>query len=251
MLKDTKLIDHSMEKPANNQWKVVRITTFVTMLFILGCFVPAIFGIEGMDGGFAIIVISGFLAICGLVVIVVYRKRAIELNRLIKLDKHIAQWELTQEEWQRFVEIDFKEDKASSKGTFILISVISLIVGILLSIISKDILFLYICLGIIAMIAVPAFTFSRFRHKRKRSAPPLVMISATSVLVGRTYHNWNMLGASLDKVSADENSNPPLLRLVMSYLTRTGLEHYEIRVPVPEQKWSEALRIAAQLKEEN
>ena len=240
-----------MEEPANNQWRVVRVTTFLTLLFLLGCFVPAFFGIDGMDGGFAIIVISGFLAICGLVVIAVYRKRAKELDRLIKSDKTIAQWELSQEDWQKFAEVDFKEDKSISKGTFFLIAIISAIIGIILSIISGDILFMYICLGIIAFIAIPAFTFSRIRHKRKRSAPPFVLISVSSVLVGRTYHNWNMLGASLEKVSADENSDPPMLRLVMSYPTRTGIEHYEIRVPVPKQKWSEALRVAAQLKEEN
>lgn len=230
-------------KPINQQWKVVRVWSFLSILFLAACFVPGIAGIDGMDGGFAIITVSGFLVICGLVVISVYSHRARQLDKMINNDQNLARWEIEKSLWLQFVELDFSEDRAISKGTFVLVAIISLVIGIALSLLFQDILMLFICLGIIVMLIIPAFTFPFFRKRKKLRNPPLVIISENSVYVGGAYFNWDILGASLNKVQLDNSGQPGILRFNMSYPVRTGIEKYEIRVPVPSGKVEEALRI--------
>ncbi|GAP44029.1 hypothetical protein TBC1_112190 [Lentimicrobium saccharophilum] len=232
-----------MEKPQNKQWNVVKTWIILTVLFLFGCFTPALSGIDGMNGGFAIITICGFLVICGIIVIAVYLKRARQLDRMISDDQNLARWEIDKPLWDRYIELDFSEDKSISKGTFILISVISVVIGIALSLLAGDILMLYICLGIIAILIIPAFTFPWFRKRNKLKSPALVIISEYSVYVGGAYNNWNMLGSKLDGISLDKTDKLLLMRFNMSYPARTGIEHYEIRVPVPEDREEEASRI--------
>jgi len=229
--------------PKNQQWKVVRVWSFLSILFLVACFVPGFAGIDGMDGGFAIITVFGFLVICGVVVIAVYSHRARQLDKMINNDQNLARWEIEKSLWMQYVSLDFAEDKSISKGTFILIAIISLVIGIALSLLFQDILMLFICLGIIVMLIIPAFTFPWFRKRKKLRNPPLVIISENSVYVGGTYFNWDMLGARLNNVQMDTSGQPLMLRFNMSYPTRTGIENYEIRVPVPPARLEEAYRI--------
>lgn len=246
-MKVTKQTEPVMEKPRNKQWNVVKTWVILTVLFLFGCFTPALLGIDGMNGGFAIITICGFLVICGIIVIAVYLKRARQLDRMISDDQNLARWEIDKPLWDRYIELDFSEDKAISKGTFILISVISVVIGIALSLLAGDILMLYICLGIIAILIIPAFTFPWFRRRRKLRGPRLVIISEQSVYVGGTYFNWEMLGANLHRVSTDLTQGKGLMRIEMRYPARTGIEHYVIRVPVPDDKWDEAHEVSKKL----
>ncbi|MCO5266528.1 MAG: hypothetical protein M9948_11695 [Lentimicrobium sp.] len=232
-------------KPPNLQWRVVRIWTVFTFLFLLGCFTPGFFNIDGMDGGFAIITICGFLVICGLVVIGVYRYRARQLDNMLMSDQNLAWWEIEKPLWNDFISLDFAKDKAISKGTFLLISIISGVIGVVLSLIFKDIMMLYICLGIIVFLIIPAFTFPYFRKRKKLRSPALVIVSENSVYVGGTYFNWDILGARLKHVQLNTSEHPAILLFNMSYPARTGIENYEIRVPVPANKLQEAYALQA------
>ncbi len=232
-----------ISRPINHQWRVVRVWVFLTILFLAACFVPGFAGIDGMDGGFAIITIFGFLVICGGVVITVYSHRARQLDKMINNDQNLARWEIEKSLWLQFVELDFSEDRAISKGTFVLVAIISIVIGIALSLLFQDILMLFICLGIVIMLIIPAFTFPFFRKRKKLKNPPLVIISENSVYVGGAYFNWDILGASLNNVQLDATGQPVILRFNMSYPARTGIEKYEIRVPVPSGKVEEALRL--------
>jgi len=230
-------------KPPNLQWRVVRVWAVLAMLFLLGCFAPGFFDLDGMDGGFAIITICGFLVVCSLVVIGVFRHRARQLDQMLIHDQNLAMWEIEKPLWAQFVSLDFSEDKAISKGTFLLVLVITVVIGIVLSFLFEDILMLYICLGIIAMLIIPAFTFPWFRKRKKLKNPALVIISENSVYVGGSYFNWDILGARLNKVALDTTCEPVIMRFNMSYPARTGIEQYEIRVPVPANRLEEASRV--------
>lgn len=246
-MKVTKLTDPMMEKPQNKQWNIVKTWIILTVLFLFGCFTPALSGIDGMNGGFAIITICGFLVISGIFVTVIYYKRARQLDQLFSADRPLARWEIGPAAWETFVAEDFSEDKAISKGTFILTTVISVVIGVGLSLLFQDFLMLLICLGIIVLLIFPAFAFPWFRRRRKLRGPRLVIISEQSVYVGGTYFNWEMLGANLHRVSTDLTQGKGLMRIEMRYPARTGIEHYVIRVPVPDDKWDEAHEVSKKL----
>lgn len=233
--------------PPNLQWGVVRLWIILGLLFLSACFLPSLAGIEGMHGGFAIITICGFLFITSLIVIWIFMHRARQLDKMLYNDNHIAWWDIDKTTWERFIVNDFGEDKDRSKGLFIMVSIISIVLGIILSIVFMDILMLFICLGIIAMLIIPAFTFPWFRKRKKMRNPHLVIISENSVYVGGIYFNWDILGARLKDVTVDESMQPLMMRFNMSYPARTGIESYEIRMPVPEAKRAEAFTVQSRL----
>lgn len=236
-----------VQHPPNMQWRIVRLWVILGLLFLSACFLPSLAGIDGMDGGFAIITICGFLFISSLIVIWIFVHRARQLDKMLYNDNHLAWWEIDKTTWERFIIIDFGEDKNRSKGLFILVSVISIVMGIVLSIIFNDILMLLICLGIIVLLVIPAFTFPWFRKIKKMRNPRLVIISENSVYVGGSYFNWDILGARLNDVQVDTSNQPVMMRFNMSYPARTGIESYEIRMPVPENKIAEAISIQLKL----
>jgi ABC-type lipoprotein release transport system permease subunit len=102
-------------------------------------FLPSIIGLDGFDGGFAMIAISIMLFLpTGITVMVIYKKRARLLNLLLSGENLIAYWQYGIEEWQKYAEEEYLRNKANKKIMFIILLVISAIVGILFLIIAED-----------------------------------------------------------------------------------------------------------------
>lgn len=227
----------------NHEWEVVRMWVILAFLFLVACFVPGLAGIDGMDGGFAIITLCGFMVVVCIVVLAFYIPRARRQDRMMKSGRYLAWWDISKPLWNEFVAYDFAADRMISKGTFTLISIVSLVVGIALSVWAQDILMLYICLGIIVMLIFPAFAFPWFRKRKKLRNPPLVVFSAESVYVGGSFFTWNMAGARLDSTEIEQIGSLTIMKMVMTYPTRTGMESWEIRLPVPPEKLDEAQKL--------
>jgi hypothetical protein len=236
-----------VSKPINHQWRVVRVWTILTILFFAACFVPGLVGLDGMDGGFAIITISGMLVISGLITLAFYIPRARRLDKMLKEDNFLAAWLLSEHEWKSYLDMDLTADKGISKATFILITVISLVVGVILTIVLQDFLFMIIIGGLIAFLSLPAFTFPLLRARRKRKSPPLVMIGENALYVGGSFSNWGSMGASLNGSELDISTNPAILTFSIIFPTRTGMSEDQVRVPVPLAKIAEVPALIAKL----
>ena len=229
-------MDVSGIRPVNHQWRVVRIWTVLMVLFLFACFVPGIVGLDGMDGGFAIITISGMIVVSGLITLAFYIPRARRLDRMLNHDNFVAAWLLSREDWEKYLAHDLSEDRSISNSTYLLITVISLVVGAFLVVVSGDFLFVIIILGIIAFLSLPAFIFPLLRNRRKRHSPPLVMIGENAAYVGGSFSNWGSMGASLIASSLDLSVKPAILTLSVQYPTRTGMSEDQVRLPVPAEK---------------
>ncbi len=236
-----------ISKPVNNQWKVVRVWVFLTILFFAACFIPGLAGIDGMDGGFAIITICGMLVVSGLITLAFYIPRARRLDKMLNEDNFLVAWMLSDEEWKSYLALDLAADKGLSKSTFFLIAVISLVIGVVLTIAFKDFLFMIIIAGLIAFLSLPAFTFPLMRSRRKRKSPPLVMIGENALYVGGSFSNWGSMGASLSGSELDTSTIPAILTFTVVYPSRTGMSEDQVRVPVPTDKLSEVPALVAKL----
>jgi hypothetical protein len=217
----------------NKQQRVANVWLILTFIFLFIIFIPAFVDMDMMNGGFAMQFLSGFMVIIGIVVFVIYRKRAKILNKLLTGNDILVHWKYSPEEWKKYSEIDFTEDKIAKRGLLILVAVIALVIGIVLSIANEDPLFLLICIGIIVIVAIPAFLVPKIRHSRNQSRIGEVLIAPYAVYLNGAFHNWNMLGAKMEKVNLDESVDPKLIRIMYSFPTRTGRQEEEIRVPVP------------------
>lgn len=235
----------------NSQRRIVRLWIILLFVFIFLIFLPSIIGLDGMDGGFALGFVSFFMVIMSIIVILIYRSRAKQLDSILAGEGRIAVWKYSTEEWERFTAIDFEEEKKAKKFLFILISVICVIVGSILWIVVEDVLIMFISLGIIPVVAVPAFLAPRMRYKKLKNSEGKALISEKGVIVGKMFHLWVKLGAQLDQVLLVTDEQPAILEFHYSMPTRTGRQEEVARVPVPYGKMEEAEQIGHYFSSKN
>ena len=227
----------------NSQRSIVNLWLILMLVFIFCMFLPSIIGLDGFDGGFALGFGAGFMVIVSLIVIFIYRSRAKQLDKILAGEGRVAVWQYSQDEWLRFIEVDFKEEKQSKKTLFIIVAVISVIVGVIMMIVVEDPLALLIALGIIPIVAIPAFWAPRARHNKLKNSEPKALISEKGVIIGRMFHLWVNLGATLDQVVLITDEQPPILEFHYSMPTRTGRQTEVARLPLPAGKMTDAEQI--------
>jgi membrane protein YdbS with pleckstrin-like domain len=235
----------------NSQQRIVNLWLFLLVVFMFCIFLPSIIGLDGFDGGFALSFGAGFMVIMSLVVIFIYRSRAKQLDKILKGEGRITVWRYSQDEWVRFIAADFEDEKKSKKMLFFVVAVIAIVVGILLMVSLKDPLALLIALGIIPIVAIPAFWAPRARFNKLKNSEPKALISEKGVIVGKMFHLWVNLGASLDEIILNSEENPAQIEFTYSMPTRNGRDVQVARVPVPKGKIDEAMRIVEHFKSPN
>ena len=227
----------------NSQRRIVNLWLILMAVFIFCMFLPSIIGLDGFDGGFALSFSAGFMVIMSIVVILIYRSRAKQLDNILAGEGRIAVWKYTPAEWMSFITIDFEEEKKTKKFIFYLVSAISVVVGIVLLIVVQDTLILFISLGVIPLVALPAFLAPLMRHKKLQNSESKALIAEKGVIVGKMFHLWVKLGARLDQVVLVTDEQPPILEFHYSIPTRNGRQESVARVPVPSGKTEEAIKI--------
>ena len=227
----------------NSQRRISNLWWILLFVFAFCMVIPSITGLDGFDGGFAIIFVAGFMVIMSIIIALIYRSRAKQLDKILSGEGRIIVWKYAPDEWQRFVENDFKEEKQAKKFLFFLISGISVVVGVILWITVKDILIFFIALGIIPIVALPAFIVPRARYSKLMNSEPKALIAQKGTIVGRMFHLWVKMGARLDEVSIDTEDEPAMLVFQYSIPTRNGRQTETARIPVPRGKLNEAEQI--------
>lgn len=227
----------------NSQQRIVNLWLILMAIFAFCIFLPSLIGLDGFDGGFALSFFAGFMVIMSLVVILIYRSRAKQLNKILSGEGRIAVWQYSQDEWLRFIAADFEEEKKSKKTLFIIVLIISVVVGIILAITLEDTLALLISLGIIPIVALPAFLVPRARFNKLKNSEPKALIAEKGVIVGRMFHLWIGLGARLDQVAINAEETPNFIEFSYSMPTRSGRQVEVARVPIPRGKNEEAIKM--------
>ena len=227
----------------NSQRRISNLWWILLFVFAFCMVIPSITGLDGFDGGFALIFVAGFMVIMSFIIALIYRSRAKQLDKILSGEGRIIVWRYAPDEWQRFVENDFKEEKQAKKFLFFLIAGISIVVGVILWIAVKDILIFFIALGIIPIVALPAFIVPRARYSKLMNSEPKALIAQKGTIVGKMFHLWVKMGARLDEVSIDTEEEPAMLVFQYSIPTRNGRQTETARIPVPRGKLNEAEQI--------
>ena len=74
----------------------------VVGLFVI--FLPGIIGLDGFDGGFALSILGGFIAMIAIIAMVIYLQMAGILDRITKKENILVYWKYTPEEWKIYTE---------------------------------------------------------------------------------------------------------------------------------------------------
>jgi MFS family permease len=223
----------------------------ITILSVFGIFAPGIFGIKGFDGGFAISFVCIFLAIIGIIVVVIYIGRARLLNRILSGENTLAHWKYSPEEWRKYTEKEYKEERQLKRGLFYVISGIAVLVGIIFFLADHKggLWVLVAMLGLVAIIAFTAWFTSWYNYRQNKKYLGETYITEEAVYINRQLHTWRGLGTRLDSVNLTEGKPPMLLQFVYSAPTRTGMQEYTVRIPVPVGEEEAAEKILKHFKD--
>jgi hypothetical protein len=231
--------------PFNPQRRTAVVAWILTLLFIFGIFSPGIFGMDGPSGGFAIAVFSLIAAITSLIVAIMYQGRAGALDRILKGEKRLAHWKYAPAVWRDYAEKEHVREKKEKRGLFLMVAVISLVVGIIFTIAHPDAGFvvLGVLLVVVILIAFVAFATTRYDYWMNRKYIGEAYITPDGVYLNRALHLWKGWGASLDDAAYNEEGG--YLSFEYSTPNRTGRADYTVRVPVPPGKEDEARQVLA------
>lgn len=236
--------------PFNPQRRTAVICWIVTALFVFAIFAPSIFGIDGMNGGYAMSFLSLVAAITSLVVAIMYQGRAAALDRILKGENLLAHWKYTPAEWQSYAEKEYAREKREKRSLFYLVAVISLVVGIGFTIAQPDggWAVLLVLGGLVVLIAFVAFSTTRYNYWMNKKYRGEAYITPDGVYLNRMLHLFRGWGASLEDVSYNEKEK--FLAFQYSTPNRNGRSDYTLRVPVPAGKEEEARHVLANFQKE-
>lgn len=80
-------------------------------------------------------------------------------------------------------------------------------------------------------------------RKANSSKPGDVIISAKSILINGIYHTLNDEHKTLSKLELLNDENPKILEFTVIWNTRKGQTNEQVRVPVPSDKLTEAIKL--------
>ncbi len=242
------------KRPANPPRRTAIVWCIITALSLLGIFNTVLFGIDGFDGGFALALVSLFVFIMGIIVSVIYFRRAAALDLMLRGDNLLAHWTYSEHEWRAYAEREHREQVEINRGIFLMIAVIAVIVGVIFVVAVPDSLVSTAITigGLILIIGFTAFFVTWYRRAQNRRYLSEVYLSRDGVYINREFHTWRGLGGQLEGVSIDDKHLGQTI-LIFDYSApgKNGRYHYSARVPVPLGKEVEVRTILAAIKKAN
>jgi len=232
----------------NPERRIAKGAVWVTVLAVMGIFAPGLLGIDGMDGGFAISFLAFFIAICGLVVALMFRRRAAEVDRLLAGNELLAHWEYPAEPWHQYVADETIARHGANRSIVWLVAVWAIPIGLLFWLFDHEggLVVMLVMIGLCLLMAAVGWGLPLIWQRRRRTRPTQTWIGERAAFFDNVLFRWDGFGNRLDQVTLHPaaDQTPPLLHLHLSSLSRVGWQPYDLRMPVPEDKWLEAQELA-------
>lgn len=220
----------------NNPHRRIAIAyTGIIVLGIVLMFLPAILHMDMLKSGFALSFFGGFVAIIGIITVIVFARLARLFDTILKKDNIMVHWTYSPDEWQKYTEEEHREDKTDKRRLFLLVAGISVIAGIILWVIYPHdlVLIIFIILGIIAVIGLAAYlsVLAPYRWNKKHLGE--VYIARDGAYLNRRLHIWKGLGTRLVGATYELGKHS-LSKVVIRYSSANLAKrnYFTARIPV-------------------
>lgn len=223
--------------------------SLIIMLLIAasGFIIPAILGIDGMNGGFALGFIGFFVFIMAWVVFFMYCSIGKKMKKAMQAGSLLGEWTLNGPLVSDFNEYDFKDRASNLKmtrwliiGVTIIVTPIILLIGIPLDFTIIFVLSLSTFIFIVSLIARQAA-----KKKLKRNEIR-IKIAQTGIILNDDFHVFEGMGNKIEKVSFSRTEkNLLVLSIEYSSVSKNGRNSHEVNIPVPPEQEKNAEKIAA------
>ena len=239
-----------MDNPKNPLRHAAHIWAGIIVVGIIIIFIPSLIGMDGFNGGFALSFGGIAVVIFGIVGTLIYVRLAARLDKIFKKENQLAHWTYSHEEWKLYSEKEHAEEAVSKKGLFFVISILTLIVGIVLyAIVGHDFWVIFsTVLVIILIVGLSAFFSTRSTYRLNKKYLGEAYISQDGVYLNRRAHIWKGIGSCLENVVYEEGKQPqPRIEFKYSMPSRFGRDCFTVRVPVPRGQEGAAKKIAKEI----
>lgn len=228
----------------------------------------AVLGITGLliaqraapDTVYALTFLALFLALCGLIAAVVFGLQLAWLRRLMAGENLIAHWQLEADDWQAFIEQDYRFSRREKLSRLLIMALMILLVGGGFALFAPDPaaggVVTLVMLALLVILALVALLLPTWTYRRLLRAIPAVWIGSDGVCLGNQAQRWAGFGARLESVQFNHRQDS-LSHLSVEYSTiRTatgpfGLQsfrdHHTVVVPVSPGQESEAQEVVRKL----
>jgi len=185
---------------------------------------------------FGLSLISLFIFMTSIVVVFIYKSREKKLQSLITGENLLAEWILTDEEKENYINYLYKNEKNKNKGILFVIAVMSTIIfGIFILVIDEGKIFMLgVYAGLLIIMSLFAFGMPVYYRNSNRNGDGKILIGAKYAYINGYFHNWDYLFSGLSKVKIMKK---PFygINLVYYYTDRTLLHSEELYIPANEE----------------
>ena len=202
---------------------------------------PFVHGTVGSGMSFASILMGGLFLIGALVGLWLFGSQVRQLRDMVENGSHLAHFVFEPAEWKAFAEWNYGEEASRKRAIWLVIFVISVVVGGGFMLVMRDEASVWVFAGLMGFMVVLwllAVGLPWLTRRRDLRGPGEVYVGERCVYLNGTVHSWGMLGSRLDGVQL-ERKPMPHIQLVYSYMMVAGRSLYffrnyvEVRIPVP------------------
>jgi hypothetical protein len=217
----------------NRQKPIYIIAILLSVLFLIYFLGVIIIDDQYEDWVYATSVFSLLLFFAAFPTFLIYRRRSKYMEQIRSGKEIYRSWSCTEKEWRKYLDMRYKLKKGLNKTLFLTILVIGVVIGIIGSLMVEDILILYIVLGLILFLTIPAFLFP-LMDKWMMSSHGIVILANKGVYLSGRLYNWDMASAKLKDVSLVKEDGLVLISFGYSYFTLTLSGYDTVYVPLSE-----------------
>jgi hypothetical protein len=235
----------------NYEWKLVYVSIIVTVFFAVICFTAFTF-IDGMSGGYAIGLVSLFIAISGIVVAGLFFHRAHVMDEILKSNQLLAHWLYSPEIAQENAYREHNEYIERNRAMFILIGGMLVVTALIFILFVED-------GGLITGIFLIVFTIVLFiisritpglELNRALKTPHEAYIARNGIIYEGSVYPFQSFMMGMFDVYLQKGTDKKKAALVFSFTQLVGfyvIQAFDIIVPIPDGELDAAYGIVHEL----
>jgi hypothetical protein len=231
----------------NTQWKWFYAAICFVAIFAITC-LYSLTALDGMEGGYALALVSFFLAVTGIAVALLFFHRARVMDSILKGTRALAHWVYSEDESEESARREYADYQERNRGLFLIIGGMLVIFALIFIIFMGEGglitgLFLLAFTGFLFIVSrgVPIIVL-----KQAQKAPREAYIAENGAIYRGTVYPFRSFLMRLNGVTLKKGSAGKPSVLAFSFIQLIGiiLSPYDIAIPVPADQMEKAEEIA-------
>jgi len=201
-------------------------------------------------GFWALSMISLLLFLTSLIVAWMFHSRAEKLESLISGESLLAEWQLTPQQKENYINYFYEQEKGRNMAILVTISVIAVIVfgTFILFIDEGQLAMIGVLVGLIVFLSFFAFVMPIYYRHSNAQGDGKILIGAKYAYINGYFHNWDFPLSGLSKIKIIKE--PFYGIYLVYYYTDSTLQHTE-EIYIPANDDVDLKRLIEDMRESN